>query len=85
MSESWEEEGVESTRENVHSDTLLSILALIIFISVSMMWAYESAINYGYFSYIFSVVICLTIAGLFLDNAIFSWVCYLERKMRKPG
>jgi hypothetical protein len=84
-SKSWEEEGVESTRENVHSDALLSILALIVFISVGVQWAYESAANYGYSSYIFFIIVCLTITALFLDNTIFSWIYYLEQKMRKTN
>lgn len=82
LSESWEEEGVESTRENIHSDVLLSILALIIFIGVGIRWAYESASSYGYLSYVFSTIISLTIAGMFLDNAVFSWVYYLDRKIK---
>ena len=78
----WEEEGVESTRNNIHSDALLNLLAFIIFITVCGQWAYASAANYGWPSYVFSTAISLTIAGIFLDSAVFSWIDYLERKVR---
>ncbi len=58
---SWEEEGVESTKENIHSDALLSALALIIFIVVSGEWTYRSVAEYGYLSYIFSVPLIFTL------------------------
>jgi len=76
----WEEEGVESTGDNIHSDALLNVLALVTFIIVGGQWAYESVANYGWFSFIFFVVICLPISGIFFDRAVFSWITYLERK-----
>ena len=82
MTTSWEEEGVESTTKNIHSDALLNIFALIVFITICVEWARESAIDYGRLSYIFSIVTSLTIAGIFLDSAVFSWIKYLERKVR---
>jgi hypothetical protein len=82
VSRGWEEEGVESTTKNIHSDALLNMLALIIFITVNGKWTYYSAINYNSFSYIFSVATCLTISGMFFDRAIFSWILFLERKIR---
>lgn len=83
MSQEYEIEVVESTRKNIHSDALLNILALTVFISVNGKWAYESATNYGFLSYVFSVVICVTIAGIFFDSAIFSWIHYLELNIKK--
>lgn len=80
--DSWEEEAVESTRENIHSDALLNTLALLIFIIVSGNWAYESALDYGYLSYIFWLFICLTICGMYFDRSVFSWIRYLEKKIR---
>ncbi len=82
-SETWEEEAVESTEKNIHSDALLNILALAFFIGVSGKWAYESAKNYGYLSYIFSIIICLTISSIFLDHTVFSWISYIEKEGRK--
>jgi len=79
---SWEEEGVESTEANIHSDALLNLLALSIFIAVNGKWTYDSATNYGHSAYIFSLVVCLTITGLFLDRAIFSWINYLSGKRK---
>src|SRR3989344_536432 len=80
---SWEEEAVESTEKNIHSDALLNMLALIIFITVCGQWAYGSATNYGWLSYMFSTVISLTIAGIYLDRAVFSWIKYLEQGVRR--
>ena len=76
--ETWEEEGVESTRENIHSDALLSWLAVSIFIVVSGKWVYESAQYFGWQAYIFFLFLSLPISGLFIDRAIFSWIDYLE-------
>lgn len=75
---SWEEEGVESTKKNIHSDALLNALALITFVVVSGRWAYASAANYGWLSFVFFVCSSLPIAGIFLDRTIFSWIDYLE-------
>ncbi len=75
-----EEEGVESTSKNIHSDALLNLSALMIFIVVSIYWAHLSSMNYGWTSYVFSTVITLTIGGIFLNNAIFSWIKYLHQK-----
>lgn len=80
MTESWEEEGVESTRKNLHSDALLNISALVIFIVVGMKWAYESVANYGWYSFVFFAVISLWVTATFLDRSIFSWIKYLEQK-----
>lgn len=79
----WEEEGVKSTDKNIHSDVLLNILALTIFISVSAKWTYNSAAKYGWLSYIFSIVICLTISSIFFDRSVFSWIEYLENNFKK--
>ncbi|MBU4536563.1 hypothetical protein KJ603_00810, partial [Patescibacteria group bacterium] len=37
---------------NIHSDALLNVIALVIFIIISGKWAYISAINYGWFSFL---------------------------------
>ncbi|MFZ2763494.1 MAG: hypothetical protein WAX80_00435, partial [Minisyncoccia bacterium] len=83
MTESWEEEGVESTRENLHSDALLNISALLVFIVVGAKWAYESGASYGWFSSIFFAIISLWITAAFLDRSVFSWVRYLEQKIQR--
>jgi hypothetical protein len=75
-------EGVESTSENIHSDFLLNTLALIVFIVASGCWTYESAVNYGWLSYLFSAFVTLTIAGIYLDQALFRWISYFDRKVR---
>ncbi len=82
VTHSWEEEGVESTKRNVHSDALLNVFALVVFIIVCGQWAYESAANYGWLSYVFSALISLAIAGIFLDRAVFSWINYFEREAK---
>lgn len=79
---SWEEEGVKSTRKNIHSDALLSVLALTTFIVVSGRWAYESAANYGWLSVVFFIGISLPVASIFLDRAIFSWIDYLQQRKK---
>ncbi|MDD5721373.1 MAG: hypothetical protein PHT16_02920 [Candidatus Pacebacteria bacterium] len=81
-SHEWEEEAVESTSKNIHSDALLNVLALIIFIVVSGKWAYNSATEYGYLPYVFFGITCLTITGIFLDCTLFSWIYYLEKNIK---
>jgi hypothetical protein len=76
------EEALQSTNKNIHSDILLNITALTVFLCVGGKWAYNSSIEYGFSSYIFSIFACLTIAGLFLQQSIFSWIYYFEREGR---
>ena len=83
ITSSWEEEGVESTRKNLHSDALLNISALFVFIAVGMKWAYESVASYGWYSFVFFVIISLWITATFLDRSIFSWIKYLEQKRQR--
>ena len=78
----WEEEGVESTNRNIHSDALLNIFALVVFMIISLRWAYESTIDYSWSSLGFFLVISLPIACLFIDRGVFSWIKYLEDKYR---
>ncbi|MEK7551871.1 MAG: hypothetical protein AAB534_00450 [Patescibacteria group bacterium] len=80
FTKSWEEEGVESTMRNLHSDALLNVSALIIFIAVGIQWSYESIVSYGWYSFIFFVIITLWISAIFLDRGLFAWIEYLERK-----
>lgn len=82
----WEEEGVESTSKNIHSDALLNVLALIVFLIFGAKWAYESIPNYGAYSFVFFVIIALSIGTVFLDRGVFSWIMYLEEyKTRRKG
>lgn len=77
--QSWEEEAVESTIKNIHSDALLNMLALVTFITVAGSWAYESMVTYGWLSSVFFVSITLAIGGIFLDRGVFSWMNYLQK------
>lgn len=79
---SWEEEGVESTTENIHSDVLLNILALIVFIIVGAKWAYISSAHYNLMSYLFFAITSITISGIFIDRTVFSWIKYTEKIIR---
>lgn len=81
ITHTWEDEGVESTRENIHSDALLNTLALVVFVVVSGRWVYESVISYGWLPFVFFAGISLPVAGIFLDRAIFSWIDYLQQKI----
>lgn len=78
--QSWEDEGVESTSKNLHSDALLNLLALAVFLVVSGIWTYESSAVYGWYAYAFSGVLTITIAILFIDRGIFSWMTYVKPK-----
>ncbi len=82
-SDNWEEEGVESTSNNFHSDALLNLFSLIIFIFISIKWAKISAITYGWSSYWFSMPLFLFIVLIFLDESIFSWIKYVDPKIRR--
>ena len=82
-SSSWEEEGVESTQANMHSDTLLNVLALAVFIVISGYWTYESYLVYSWTSFAFFICLILPVALIFFDRAIFSWIDYLEEKSIK--
>lgn len=83
FSNNWEEEAVETTEENIHSDALLNVFALAIFIIVSMKWASDSVLDNGNLAYIFSAISSLVIGGFFSNNAIFSWIRYLETNRKK--
>ncbi len=80
ITESWEEEGVRSTLKNLHSDALLNISALVVFIAVGGKWSYESVASYGWYPFVFSTVVSLWIVGAFLDRSVFSWIKYFEEK-----
>jgi hypothetical protein len=80
---SWEEEGVESTKQNYHSDALLNFSALIVFIIFGIFWSFESIGAYGYYSVAFFTLVGLPICGLFVDRGIFSWIDYLENNYRE--
>ncbi len=80
-SSSWEEEGVESTQENMHSDALLNVLALAVFVVTSGCWAHESYLVYGWVSFLFFIGLILPVGGIFFNQSIFSWIDYLEEKI----
>ena len=80
---SWEEEGVESTSENVHSDVMLNILALLVFGSVCVKWAIDSSINFDKFSYFYGITIGIFVTLLFIDRTMFSWILYLEKNYKE--
>lgn len=82
MTHQWEEKGVESTNRNIHSDALLNVFALVVFMIISLRWAYESTIDYNWSSLEFSIAVSLPITGLFIDRGIFSWIKYLDDKYR---
>ena len=75
-----EEEGVESTERNLHSDALLNIFSLVVFITVMVRWAYESVASYGSYSLIFSGLIILWIVFVFVNNSVFSWITYAQQR-----
>lgn len=81
--ESWQEEGIRSTLKNLHSDALLNISALVVFIAVGGKWSYESVVSYGWYPFVFFTIISLWIAGTFLDRSVFSWIGYLEEKKQR--
>jgi hypothetical protein len=80
VTSSWEEEGIRSTLKNLHSDALLNISALVVFVVVGSKWSYESVASYGWYSPVFSAIVSLWIAGIFLDRSVFSWITYLEQR-----
>ncbi len=80
-SSSYEDEGVESTQENMHSDALLNVLALAVFIIISGYWTHESYLVYGWTSFAFFIGLTLPVSLIFCDRAIFSWINYLEEKI----
>lgn len=76
----WEEEGVESTSQNIHSDALLNVLALITFIVTITQWTYQSMHSYGWYSLVFSLIISLPITGVFFNEVIFSWISHIQKR-----
>ncbi len=80
MRYSWEEEGVESTSKNIHSDALLNGLALITFIATIAYWTHDGIEIYGWYSFVFSAAVFLPVVATFFNEAIFSWIDYLQRK-----
>jgi hypothetical protein len=77
---SWEEEGVETTRENIHSDALLSVAALVIFLYLCGEWTYASSLEYGYKAYFFAVPAAVVITAIYIDRSVFAWISYIEEK-----
>ena len=82
MSHSWEEEAVESTSKNLHSDALLNFFALLVFACTSVKWIYESYLYYGWLSLVFSLTLILWVLVIFIDRGIFSWIELLNKKWR---
>lgn len=80
ISHQWEEETVESTSKNLHSDALLNFLALLVFISTSATWIHASYLYYGWISLAFSLTLILWILAIFVDRGIFSWMEIIDRK-----
>jgi hypothetical protein len=76
----WEEEGVRSTDENLHSDIMLNILSLIIFVFITVKWALFSMIHFGFYSILFFIPLILWFISIFIDRGIFSWISYLMSK-----
>ena len=85
ITNSWEDEGVKSTRKNIHSDILLNILALMTFLIVGVKWAIESVVNYDFHPLVFFAVTALFIAGVFLDSAVFSWIKFARKYFFKKN
>ncbi len=79
MSYSWEEETVESTNKNLHSDALLNFFALLVFTYTSAKWIYASYLYYGWLSLAFSVILILWVVVIFIDRGIFSWIELLKK------
>lgn len=80
MSHQWEEETVESTSKNLHSDALLNFLALLVFISTSTKWIHASYLYYGWISLVFPLILILWVLVIFIDRGIFSWMELIDRK-----
>lgn len=80
ISHQWEEETVESTSKNLHSDALLNFLALLVYISTSATWIHASYLHYGWISLVFSPALVLWVLAIFVDRGIFSWMEIIDRK-----
>lgn len=80
ITEYQEIEGVKPTKKNLHSDALLNMLSLFVFLCSGISWTYKSIPNFGWSSFIFSIFIFLWITAVFVDRGIFSWIKYLEEK-----
>jgi len=80
MSHSWEEETVESTSKNLHSDALLNLFSLLVFACTSIKWIYASYLYYGWLSLFFSLTLILWVSVIFIDRGIFSWTELLNKK-----
>lgn len=80
MSHQWEEETIESTSKNLHSDALLNFFALLVFTCTSVKWIYASYLYYGWLSLVFSLILILWVLVTFVDKGIFSWTELFYRK-----
>lgn len=81
----YEVEGVKSTNKNLHSDSLLHFLAILIFLFFSAKWTYLSYETYGLNSIIFSIFICSWITAIYVDQGLFSWMSHrgIKNKLDK--
>lgn len=73
----WNDETVERTSENLHSDMMLNFFALIIFISININWIMQiddtAAVLY-------SSICTFCVSILFVDQGVFKWLYFLRRK-----
>ena len=80
MSHQWEEETVESTSKNLHSDVLINFFALLVFTCASIKWIYTSYLYYGWLGLLFSLILVLWVLVIFIDRGIYSWIEVINKK-----
>ncbi len=78
----WEEETVQSTHKNLHSDALINIFALLVFMGAGIKWTFESYLSFGWMSLLFGSVLIVWISSIFVDCAVFAWIEYFEKRRR---
>lgn len=77
----FEQEVVVSTQNNIHSDALINLLAIIVFNVIIFDWALKSSFEYGYYAHFFYVICTLFISLIYLERSVFSWLSFLEEKL----
>lgn len=75
----WEEEGITTTDRNLHSDSLLNVLALAVFLFFSFKWAIDSSDVYNHYSILFCSFISLWVSSIYINESIISWISFIER------
>lgn len=78
---SWEDEVVRSTEANIHSDTVLNLVALLVYMISVVSWGILSSAEHGWYAIVVSLVLAVWVGIVFINQGIYSWIDDYEHKL----